>query len=344
MKHLVESALFIITAISLVACKDAPESNPLVTNGSATQYGEAIVELSFSGGACTGTFVNPNTLITAGHCVMDNNGRLYQNLNVGGIKAKSVFSQYTGKIEDSNTDVAIVVFPNQTAHRLGIHDFSHLSNKEPEIGEEVVAIGFGQNDIQAGIGAGQKRFGTNKITQSEGGLISFFGQSRGQGSGTNVGLGPGDSGGPLLRNDGYIIGINSYIAADGSGSHRSYCAATSSSTSQRLFRDALDAGAESAGWFFGAGAPSRYSFGADLATMVNQGHYKLVVRAIQPNSPASILGLLPNDQITVVDQIKIGTAEDFLMAMNNSTGKAKISIIREGQNFNGEVVFKPTRR
>lgn len=196
-----------------------------------------------SGGACTGTAVSTTTVITAGHCVMhvhqdgvDQNGRPIDtrptdnyDKNTGLVTNKEfcvtnklynrvcsdklyVNLGYPAAAHVSGTaDSAYVVFPEgtfQTYHAFNTDGFT--------VGDRVLLVGYSTGDLseaeQAKYPNGVKRFGYSKIAkfshEEQDDIITNHTKSF-----EGVGLSPGDSGGPMMK-DCKVIGVASRSALD----------------------------------------------------------------------------------------------------------------------------------
>jgi hypothetical protein len=186
---------------------------------------------------CTGTFVSDNTMITAAHCVPeDPDDAIYYvpgtSVNLGsdydeqqelfktGIKANG-FVRGDIETEDAKIstevspfDIAIIVFPNDTAPAT-----LPIRSTKLKGGESVDLVGFGDTEINASESSSirTKRHGRNKVESNADllrGLPKLWvvaGEEKTRttdGSSTYSLASQGDSGGPLLYNN-TITGIAS---------------------------------------------------------------------------------------------------------------------------------------
>jgi hypothetical protein len=157
-----------------------------------------IVRMSIDGaGLCTGSFVSPTTLITASHCVRSGSKVFIPRYEVSSVKVVE-FPGTTDKVEQN--DLAIVLYPPHTAKK-----WSRISSSQPKVGEKVNMLGYGSCTEWNGPDSGTRRCrGTNKITSL--GVNQGFIRTE-QSNGVTVS--PGDSGGPMYRDDESIVGIAS---------------------------------------------------------------------------------------------------------------------------------------
>jgi putative serine protease PepD len=112
--------------------------------------------------------------------------------------------------EEANQDLALIrIDPSG----LGLHPLSLVSSSSVQVGDPVYAIGnpYGLNEtLTRGIVSALGR----EIAAPDGSKISGAIQ-------TDAALNPGNSGGPLLNDEGDVIGVNSQIASDAARSEGS---------------------------------------------------------------------------------------------------------------------------
>jgi hypothetical protein len=148
-----------------------------------------------SGGAgCTGTFVSPNTLITAAHCSYGCEGKAKDCPNQvfrtkhNKDSIKSFISPKFGS--GYGPDLRVVIFPDGTSK-----DFYRLGPSK--VGDSVTLVGIGLKSSKG------KRVGT--ITSKESNVLK----------GTGGIISSGDSGGPVLLSGNILTGVI-YMANSGS--------------------------------------------------------------------------------------------------------------------------------
>jgi hypothetical protein len=182
---------------SLLSGSQRPDSDLFLFNG--RNIPEETHPHVYSIGGCTATFVSDNTLITAGHCVSRGGAvRVARRLNARSLKVIHN-PRYSGT---GVNDVAIAIFPRGTAQATAPVFFGRLG-----VGDDVFAVGYGCTN--GGGSGGTKREGVAKIASLSNGVIGLRRSSDAPGSGNDVTLCPGDSGGPLFRN-GAVVGIASF--------------------------------------------------------------------------------------------------------------------------------------
>lgn len=134
-------------------------------------------------------------------------------------KEKSSILLFIKKLtEKSRSDLAVVKIPKEA----NLKKFKRIKKHTAPIerNKKVVLVGYGHNDETAAVdfGGGVKREGTNQISVSWNGVLFTTGLIRDstywlyglwtQADGKDVGVGKGDSGGPMLDLSGNVIGVN----------------------------------------------------------------------------------------------------------------------------------------
>ena len=213
-------------AFGLVGCgsqNDIHNSDIKITNGIAASQKDfpAVVKLSlysgWSGGICTGTWVNDHQVITAAHCVYSK-----PRVSVGNIRAINYQIQdgYDMKTNGgvNELDLAIVNFPAGSAPAV-----RQIIRNTPAKGAAAKIVGFGNNVIAksssggiTGSGAGRLRYGDNILSEMSNNMLQIVGVPKAnydvEGKRVDLGelasTGSGDSGGPIFVN-GRLAGVTS---------------------------------------------------------------------------------------------------------------------------------------
>jgi len=141
---------------------------------------------------------NEGLILTNGHVVA---GATAMQVSVDGSASNSRSATLVG--EESNSDLALIkVDPSG----LGLKALTLAPSSGVQIGDQVYAIGnpYGlEETLTKGIVSALNR----EISAPDGAKISGVIQ-------TDAALNPGNSGGPLLNDEGEVIGVNSQIASD----------------------------------------------------------------------------------------------------------------------------------
>jgi len=154
----------------------------------------------------TGIVLNRKGLILTNDHVVENGTSL--SIKTGGSSGTTRAATLVG--EDANTDLALV---RVNPEGLGLKPLKMASSKEVHVGDQVYAIGnpYGlEKTLTRGIVSGLNR----EIRAPDGATIKGAIQ-------TDAALNPGNSGGPLINQQGEVIGINSQIASDAARSEGS---------------------------------------------------------------------------------------------------------------------------
>jgi len=170
--------LSILTAVLVIACSPPSVPNP-------SSYGGAKVSLSLGYGSCSGVHIGGNYILTASHCV-------------------EAAERYKKPILVNKWEVPPTLMWNNKEYDVALlqmtdESFAHPSAKlvcaTPKIGEDLVVVGdpLGETDIYT---FGKVASDTKKDRHLWGRFI--FG---------NVAAAPGNSGGPVFRLDGSLVGI-----------------------------------------------------------------------------------------------------------------------------------------
>lgn len=197
------------------------------------------------------------------------------------------------------------------------------------IGDEVVAIGFalgldGAPSVTLGIVSALDR----SIGQADvylDGLIQ-----------TDAAISSGNSGGPLVNAAGEVVGINTAVARDTATSSATNVSFAISATEALPIIEALRAQAN------GASREEAF-FGVDLADR-RDGGQGVIVRAVEPETPAAGAGVVAGDLIVEVDGSTTNGSEGLIAAIRDRQAGDTVTIViqREGERM--ELIVELTSR
>ena len=204
------SALLLVFVALAAACAPAAPVSGVRSRQQAIYWGEpengylGVVQLNIvfaagSGALCSGTLVAPRVVVTAEHCVQDEQGG---PLDPGAITVKTgaTGNLATYRVEDirhldsirlSGSDFAVLV----VAEPVDADPYPYVVDWEPEPGEPITLVGYGARED--GGEAGSKYLGDNTLDYV---FDTYF---------TTIGE-PGchgDSGGPAFDADGVLVGV-----------------------------------------------------------------------------------------------------------------------------------------
>ena len=159
--------LYLSFVISCATTKN--KSDLFIKGGKETHHDHfrGVIALNVGGGACMGTVINRNTLLTAAHCVSDKDPNTlkprwgyYENgQDTDVARTITIDDNYRGS--NLASDLALLGFPNDTFEDKDIMDFDFSS--PPQIGDYVMLMGYA--------GGNQKEYGFSRIDKIEDGTI-----------------------------------------------------------------------------------------------------------------------------------------------------------------------------
>ena len=255
----------------------------------------------------SGVILDSNGYILTNYHVVENLDRVMVKLSDG----KEYFAKILGY--DTYTDLAALKIA--TLRNLAEPKFGE--SKTLSVGEWVMAIGnpYGlEGTLTVGVisGIGRTNLGISRYE-------SFIQ--------TDVSINPGNSGGPLINLDGEIIGINTAVAAIGSGVSFAIPVEVALEVGNQLIRN----GSVERGWL-GIGIQK---LTPELATTFNLNQYDkgVLVNSIRKKTPAESGGILPGDIIIQFDGKTVSSLRYFqnLVAKTTVGKMVAVKIFRDGQ-------------
>ena len=258
------TAIFSVTLLLACGPTNHDFSTAKVINGrlvanaphSVQQWLKPVVELRTpKGGGCSGSFIGVDTLLTAAHCIHDEDNKS-GHVRVQGIKSvRTVFK----KLWQASSDIALVKFPEGTTRRLGITKFLKLARTPPKPGSKVVMAGYGKDyrDLDDEpyeqlrysprwtTDKGQAydyrlRYGSNTVDAVSSTAIIVRGDDKKEYDGRNAVSYSGDSGGPLLDTNWEIVGTTIRGRWENRTTRREEYHNASSTTALETFRYGTD--------------------------------------------------------------------------------------------------------
>ncbi|MDX6535349.1 MAG: hypothetical protein QOF68_3093 [Gaiellales bacterium] len=285
---------------STVTVTAAPGSNAASTSGKSISdiyqaTADGVVEITAqTTNNGTSPFESPGGTAQGTGFVVDSQGNIVTNAHVvaGASSVKVAMRDgktYTGTIvgTDETTDIAVVHIdaPASALHPLPLGDSEAVS-----VGETVVAIGnpFGLEDtVTAGIVSALDRTITSPNNRPITGAIQ-----------TDAAINHGNSGGPLLNDQGEVIGVTSQIYADGQTSGNVGIGfAVPSNTVKSIMSQLIS-----------TGSAEHASIGIYLTTAPSG----VEITRVKTGSPGEDAGLKTGDVITAVDGTSVASPEDLI--------------------------------
>src|ERR1700734_2528199 len=205
-------------------------------------------------------------------------------------------SHYTAKVIGIDKDTDLAVIKIETTRDLPV---AKLGNSDGvQVGDWVLAFGspFGLNStVTAGIVSAKDR--------------SNVGQQFQRFIQTDAAINPGNSGGPLVSMAGEVIGINTAIYT-GSRGFEGVGFALPSNTAITVYNQLITSGKVTRG---SIGITFQEDRSNNPVLMKERGPpYGIVVKAVEPGSPADKAGLQPGDVITNINGQPVHTGADLV--------------------------------
>ncbi|MFQ6114675.1 MAG: S1C family serine protease [bacterium] len=294
----------------------AEKVSPAVVNISVTpshRKAPSYPWLTAEGAKATGSgvIIAPDGYILTNAHVIADAERIEVTLREG----RSFEGQVVGK--DPGTDLAVVSIAQSGLPTATLGDSRSL-----KVGQLVIAIGnpFGfQCTVTAGVISALGR----SLRSQTGYLIENVIQ-------TDAALNPGSSGGPLVDSNALVVGINTAIIFPAQG----ICFAIPSSTAAMVAGALITTGKVTRGHLgilaHTVSIPKRIVRRYRLPTETG-----VMVRSVNPGSPAKRTGLQPGDIIISLDDSPVGSIDDLhRILMERPIGKEMpIAIIRGTEKF-----------
>ena len=235
--------------------------------------------------------------------------------------------EYKGKVigSDPATDLALIKIEATNLIPLVYGNSDSLL-----IGEWVLAIGNPfklQTTVTAGIVSAKAR-DINILTRQ--GIESFIQ--------TDAAVNPGNSGGALVNTNGELVGINTAIISQ-SGRYEGFSFAVPVNLVQKVVYDIMEFGAVQRGWMGISILDVDDQVAKRLKLETVGGVY---VNVVERNSAAADAGLKNGDVITSINEKQTPRIPLFMeeVGRHRPGDKVQITYIREGQEYDAEVILR----
>ncbi len=217
---------------------------------------------------------------------------------------------------DVGTDLAVLRAPSVAAPPLPFGDSSNL-----RIGELVLAVGSPlgfDGSVSHGIVSALGR----SMRSPSGRLIEGVIQ-------TDAAVNPGNSGGPLVDATGAIVGVNAATIMRAQG----VSFAVPSNTARLVLGEILAHGRVRRG-YLGVRAETAWAAPPLLASAGLKGSAVVLVRDVEPGSPAEKAGLRPRDAVAAIGGTRVESADDLHRALGAATvGVSQELVVLRGRGF-----------
>ena len=283
-------------------------------------YGESAPKKIGSG---SGVIISPDGYIITNEHVIEgaseievtiNNNKAYKAILVG---------------SDPYTDIAVLKINSKSP-------LSYIPFGDSElikIGEWVLAVGnpFNLNStVTAGIVSAKSR-DLNKLDRKNQSFIQ-----------TDAAVNQGNSGGALINTKGELIGINTAITSM-TGGFVGYSFAVPSNLARKVFEDLLEYGNVQKGLLGVTGNALNQKLAERLKTDQTEGFY---VNSVEPNLGAEEAGIIKNDIIIEIDNVKINKFSDMsgYLSTKRPGNSVRVKYIRDGKTFTINIILKKITR
>lgn len=240
---------------------------------------------------------------------------------------------YSAKVigTDPSTDLAVIKIKESDLKDRKLPFLEYGNSDLVEVGQWVLAVGNPFNltsTVTAGIVSAKGR--NIDILEGTYSVESFIQ--------TDAAVNPGNSGGALIDTEGNLVGINTAIITR-SGRYEGYSFAVPVNLARKVAADIIEFGVVQRG-FLGVTIKDVNNDIAEQYDLVSLDG--VFIDRINENSAAGDAGLKKGDIITHVNSIKVKTSPELQeqVALFRPGQKLKVVYLREGKNFEAEVVLK----
>ncbi len=267
-------------------------------------------------------------IVTNNHVVSDGGNGVADEITVTLNENKKTYkARVIGR--DPSSDLAVLKIDGK-----GLPYMLYGNSDNAKLGQWVLAIGYPltlEATVTAGIISAKGRAIGINSRQSNSPVESFIQ--------TDAAVNQGNSGGALINTDGQLIGINSAILAP-SGTYAGYSFAIPVNIVKKIVNDLIEFGDVKRG-YLGISYPTSDNEGWLKRAGIKDGS-GVYALAVPSDGAAAKAGLKKGDVITRVDGVPVASGLEMSgqIASYKPGDKVKITYIREGKEYNADVVLK----
>ena len=322
---------------------ERPYGEPDITNvseftASASKSRPAVVHIKSSGSGNYNELFDLGGSSSGSGVIITEDGYILTNNHVveGAKEVKVTLNDrrtFNAKVigTDPSTDLAVIRIKEKDLKGRKLPTLDYGNSDLVEVGQWVLAVGNPFNltsTVTAGIVSAKGR--NIDILEGTYSVESFIQ--------TDAAVNPGNSGGALIDTEGNLVGINTAIITR-SGRYEGYSFAVPVNLARKVAADIIEFGMVQRG-FLGVTIKDVNNDIAeqyDLETLDG-----VFIDRINENSAAGDAGLKKGDIITHVNSIKVKTSPELQeqVALFRPGQKLKVIYMREGKNFEAEVLLK----
>ena len=274
-------------------------------------------------GSGSGVIISPDGYIITNEHVIEGASEIEVTINNNkAFKAKIIGS-------DPYTDIAVLkIEPKSPLSYIPFGDSESL-----KIGEWVLAVGnpFNLNStVTAGIVSAKSR-DLNKMDRKNQSFIQ-----------TDAAVNQGNSGGALINTNGELVGINTAISSM-TGGFVGYSFAVPSNLARKVFEDILEYGNVQKGLLGVSGNALDQNLAKKLNINETEGFF---VNSVEPKLGAEAAGIIKNDIIIEIDNVKINKFSDMsgYLSTKRPGDNVRVKYIRNGKVLKTNVILKKILR
>lgn len=267
-------------------------------------------------------------IVTNNHVISDGGNGVADEITVTLNENKKTYkARVIGR--DPSSDLAVLKIDGSS-----LPFMIYGNSDDVKLGQWVLAVGYPltlEATVTAGIVSAQGRTIGINSRQSNSPVESFIQ--------TDAAVNQGNSGGALINTDGKLIGINSAILAP-SGTYAGYSFAIPVNIVKKIVNDLIEYGDVKRG-YLGISYPTTDNEGWLKRAGVKEGS-GVYALAVPSDGAAAKAGLKKGDVITKINGVPVSSGLEMSgrIASYKPGDKVRISYVREGKEYNTDVVLK----